>query len=209
MDLMWIALLVAVASAIIIIIFLSRKAKVLADVEPHNVTISPILNKVKVKVGKYNVFKDLVAVTLLEKLIIKVRIWAQKIENQTLHWLEHLRVNYKKENPNPVFSPEYWDNLKQMAGKKMPRKQSSRSEVKNPNPTQSPKPEIKTEAKKPEEQKPQPSPMPQVRPENKKPEMRKSQQGPVVQPKTEVKKPEAQQINSVQPVKNKIEERVK
>ncbi len=206
---MWIALLVAVASAIIIIIFLSRKAKVLADVEPHNVTISPILNKVKVKVGKYNVFKDLVAVTLLEKLIIKVRIWAQKIENQTLHWLEHLRVNYKKENPNPVFSPEYWDNLKQMAGKKMPRKQSSKSEVKNPNPAQSPKPEIKTEAKKPEEQKSQPSPMTQARPENKKPEMRKSQQGPVVQPKTEVKKPEAQQINSVQPVKNKIEERVK
>lgn len=209
MDLMWVALLIAVASAIIIIIFLSRKAKVLADVEPHNVTISPILNKVKVKVGKYNVFKDLVAVTLLEKLIIKVRIWAQKIENQTLHWLEHLRVNYKKENPNPVFSPEYWDNLKQMAGKKMPKKQSVKSETRNP----------KAENKKSEAQKPQSTAISQpklevsqgAKPENKKPEVQKPQPSPVVQPRAELKKPEMQmqQSNSVQPVKNKFEERVK
>jgi hypothetical protein len=70
-------------------------------------------------------------VTILEKLILKLRIWAQKTENKTLHWLEHLRVNYKKQAPNPVFSPEYWDNLKQMAGKKMPKKTAKPKAVKN------------------------------------------------------------------------------
>lgn len=206
--------MIALGSAAVLLIILSKKAKDLSEVEPHNVNIAPVLNKVKSKVQKYNVFRDLVIVTILEKLILKLRIWAQKTENKTLHWLEHLRVNYKKQTPSPVFSPEYWDNLKQMAGKKMPKKQNPKaenpkSEVLKPNQALNPKPENKVEDKKLETQKSQPAPITQAKIENKKPEIQKPQPTPIVQPKPEVKKPEAQQPKPVQPAQNKIEEQVK
>lgn len=205
MELMWMALLIALGSAIVLFIILSKKAKDLAEVEPHNVNIAPVLHKVKSNVQKYNVFRDLVIVTILEKLILKLRIWAQKTENKTLHWLEHLRVNYKKQTPSPVFSPEYWDNLKQMAGKKMPKKQSSKGENPNAklqtsNQALNSKPESKIEEKKPEIQKVQPAPVAQPRPEP-----QKAQTTPTTQVKTEIKKPEIQKPQTTAPAQPKPE----
>jgi len=119
MDFTLIALAITLISGIALYFFLRRKATVLSSVEPYPIDLKPVINNVKAKVDKYNIFKDLVAVVLLEKMIMRLRVWIQKLENKTLHWLEHLRVNYKKEKPSPIFSADYWDNLKAQTIKQM------------------------------------------------------------------------------------------
>lgn len=135
MDFTLIALAITLISGAALYFFLRKKAKELSSVEPYPIDLKPVINNVKSKVEKYNIFKDLVAVVLLEKLIMRLRVWIQKLENKTLHWLEHLRVNYKKEKPSPIFSADYWDNLraqtiKQMTIRKKSVKKNS-SEVKS------------------------------------------------------------------------------
>lgn len=130
MDFTLIALLVTILSGGWILFILRRKAKELTEVEPYPIDIEPVIEKAKKRIEKVNVFNDLVIVVFLEKLLRKLRVLMQKAENVTIKWLEHLRVNYKNENPNPIFSDEYWDSIKnkevQLGKKKSKQKEEDK-----------------------------------------------------------------------------------
>lgn len=103
------------------IILLSKKFPQLKKVEddhrPVTQTLKDKVSKLQLKALKLDSWKDLAVIDALEKLLMKMRVLVLKLDNKLIAWVESVRVNYKNQKPNPIFSPDYWDNLKN-AGKK-------------------------------------------------------------------------------------------
>jgi len=104
------------------IILLCKKVPQLKQAEEGRLPVTNILkekfSKLQLKAHKLDSWKDIAVIDNVEKLLMRMRVLVLKLDNKLIAWVESVRVNYKNQKPNPVFSPDYWDNLKNGGKKK-------------------------------------------------------------------------------------------
>lgn len=108
-----IAQIVFVGSLFGITVILLRKAPVLASLPAEAVVpeISPFISAGN-KIKNFPLWKDFSINSSLQKLLLKFRILALKVENQISHWLEMLREKDKKQKANESAEDNYWEELR-------------------------------------------------------------------------------------------------
>ncbi len=130
-----IALIALFTGALGTIFILYRKTPKLLefdDAEIAHLNAAQKISGIKTKVLHLNSWKDFVIIDFLEKLLLKIRILILKTDNKIIGLVEKVRVDYKKQKPNPVFSPDYWEKIKALGQKKKAKIEGKKIEIAAP-----------------------------------------------------------------------------